>query len=206
MEATDRRAHWDKVYAGKAEAELSWYQPVPRASLELIARANPAKDARIIDVGGGESRLVDALLDRGFTDITVLDVSPTALDRAAARLGQRAGLVKWIAADITAWSPPERYDLWHDRAVFHFLVDPRDRAAYVAAMGAGVARGGQVIVGTFAVDGPDRCSGLPVARYDGAGLAKSLGSGFRLVEERREAHVTPAGRVQSFQFSRLARD
>lgn len=205
MPISDPRSHWDGVYAGKSDHELSWFQPVPGTSLELIARSGARPAWKIIDVGGGTSRLVDALLDRGFGAVTVLDISATALAQAKARLGERGSRVAWVAADVTAWTPAERYDLWHDRAVFHFLTEAKDKEAYVAALKAGGGEGGQIIIGTFALDGPERCSGLPVSRYDADGLAALLGAGCRLVETVHEGHATPAGKVQHFQFSRFLR-
>jgi SAM-dependent methyltransferase len=205
MPISDRRSHWDGVYAGKADEELSWFQAAPGTSLELIARSGARPTWKIIDVGGGTSRLVDALLDRGFGAVTVLDISATALVRAKARLGERGSSVVWVTADVTAWTPVGRYDLWHDRAVFHFLTEAKDKEAYVAALKAGVGEGGQIIIGTFALDGPERCSGLPVCRYDADGLAAALGTGFRLLETLPEVHVTPAGTAQRFQYSRFVR-
>jgi SAM-dependent methyltransferase len=204
-EATSVRSHWEGVYAQKGEREVSWFQEVPATSLRLIRSTGAGPHARIVDVGGGASRLVDTLLDAGFERVTVLDVAEAALRRARDRLGPRAARVAWIAADVTAWAPDEALDVWHDRAVFHFLVRPEDRAAYRAALLRGLRSGGHAIVATFAPDGPERCSGLPVARYDPESLAVELGPELRLVESAREDHRTPAGRVQRFQFSRFLR-
>jgi SAM-dependent methyltransferase len=201
----DRRAHWDGVYGRLAVDEVSWYQERPASSLRLVARTGKGAAATVIDVGGGASRLVDALLDAGFAQVGVLDVSETALAGARQRLGPRAARVRWIQADVTRWKPDRTWDVWHDRACFHFLVDPRDRAAYRAVLGAAVAPGGQVIIGTFAPDGPERCSGLPVVRYDAAALAAELGPAFRLVETLAEDHRTPSGKIQRFQYSRFER-
>lgn len=204
-EPAPRQQHWEDVYTRKGEEEVSWFQPEASVSLELIGRCAPASDAKIIDVGGGASRLVDGLLDRGFEDVTVLDLSPTALAKARARLGERARRVQWIAADVTTFEPPTHYALWHDRAVFHFLTTPTDRAAYVRVLERAVAPEGKVVVGTFAPDGPERCSGLEVARYDGPGLAAAMGPSFELVETMRHEHLTPGGKLQAFTFVRLAR-
>jgi SAM-dependent methyltransferase len=155
--------------------------------------------------GGGTARLVDALLDAGHLNLTVLDSSSVALERAKARLGERAAQVTWIVGDVTAWRPPGPFDVWHDRAVFHFLVEPAARKRYISVMRAALAPGAQAIFGTFASDGPERCSGLPVQRWEPAGLAAELGSGFRLVEGLHEDHLTPSGNTQRFQFSRFAR-
>ncbi|MGY8707203.1 class I SAM-dependent methyltransferase [Bradyrhizobium sp. 18BD] len=202
---SDRTTHWDNVYATKGEAEVSWFQGSPAISLDMIRAANPDHRAAIIDIGGGVSRLVDALLQDGYRDIAVLDLSAKALDAAKKRLGQAASAVDWIVADATAWQPAKIYDVWHDRAAFHFLTDPRDRAAYVERLRSAVAPGGHVIIATFALDGPEKCSGLPVQRHDSASLAAELGPEFELVETRREMHHTPWHSTQAFQFSRFRR-
>jgi SAM-dependent methyltransferase len=200
------RAHWDAVYLARAEGEVSWYQARPETSLGLVGRTQKGTDAALVDVGGGASRLVDLLLDAGWRRLTVLDLSPVAMDRARARLGARASLVTWLTDDVTTWTPSTRFDVWHDRAVFHFLVGAEDRRRYLATMARAVPPGGQAILGTFASDGPERCSGLPVARYEPETLAAEVGPGFRLVESLHEDHVTPAGKVQRFQFSRFLRE
>jgi 2-polyprenyl-3-methyl-5-hydroxy-6-metoxy-1,4-benzoquinol methylase len=199
-----RRSHWDGVYSAKRETEVSWFQQHPGRSLELIRRGGLSAGARVIDVGGGASRLVDALVEDGLA-VTVLDVSATALDQAQARLGERAASVEWLVADVTRWRPSRPFALWHDRAVFHFLTDPADRAAYRTCLESALEPGGQVVIGTFALDGPDRCSGLPVVRYGAAELAAELGERFTLIDAATEQHLTPAGKSQSFQFCRLVR-
>ena len=166
MSNTDRQAHWQNVYATKAENEVSWYQETPAPSLDLIAATGLPNDAAIIDVGGGASRLVDCLLDKGFHRVTILDLSAKALEETKKRLGRRADGIDWIVADVTTWEPSHSYALWHDRAAFHFLIEPADRAAYVLRLKKAVRPGGHVIVATFAPDGPERCSGLPIVRYD----------------------------------------
>lgn len=206
MPIDQRQAHWDAVYTTKKADEVSWYQARPRVSLEFIERTGKGRDASIIDVGGGASRLIDALLDEGFQQVTVLDISPEALAQTKERLGERARSVTWITADIARWAPPTKFDIWHDRAVFHFLVKPEDREAYRETLAAALDRGGQAIMGTFASDGPERCSGLPVARYEPETLAAELGPRFRLVESAHEDHLTPSGKVQRFQFSRFVRE
>ncbi|HEY6097934.1 MAG TPA: class I SAM-dependent methyltransferase [Anaeromyxobacter sp.] len=203
--AAGRRAHWDGVYGSRTADQMSWYQPRPGTSLALIERTGKGTDASIVDVGGGASLLVDALLDRGFGRIAVLDISEAALGRARARLGERASRVRWIAADVTRWRPEGSFDIWHDRALFHFLVGERERETYRTLVSAAVPAGGQVVMGTFAADGPERCSGLPVRRYDPGALSAELGPGFRLLEATTEDHVTPAGKVQRFQFCRFLR-
>ncbi|WP_300299993.1 trans-aconitate 2-methyltransferase [Ferrovibrio sp.] len=200
-----RQQHWQEVYSTKDEAEVSWFQDRPQTSLDLIAQTGLSPDASLIDIGGGASRLVDALLDAGWRDIAVLDIAGAALARAQARLGPRGASVDWIVADITTWQPRRRYDLWHDRAVFHFLTTAADRVAYKAALRAAVAPGGHVVIGSFAPDGPERCSGLPVQRYSPESLQAELGGDFLLQQALQEDHQTPAGRVQHFQFSRFRR-
>src|SRR5690242_2136745 len=180
MSATDRQTHWQNVYTSKGEKEVSWFQDRPAISLEFIAAAKIQPDAAIIDIGGGASRLVDALLDEGYSNLTVLDLSEAALASSRERIGPRAAAVKWVAADVTTWQPPEPYDVWHDRAAFHFLTDESDRQAYVSRLTTALRSGGQAIIGTFALDGPERCSGLLVTRYDAASLAAALGPRFRL--------------------------
>jgi SAM-dependent methyltransferase len=201
MHDRDRQSHWQNVYAQKGEREVSWFQESPAPSLELLAQVGADPASGIIDIGGGASRLVDNLVDRGFSDVSVLDLSAAALDAARRRLGSRASDVTWIVADVTAWEPQRSYDIWHDRAAFHFLTDAHDRAAYVARLARALQPGGHAIIGTFALDGPERCSGLPVVRYDAASLAEMLGENFELLDTRRHAHTTPWGSEQLFQFS-----
>jgi trans-aconitate methyltransferase len=205
MSNGQRHAHWENVYQTRAEREVSWFQQSPEISLDLIRATGAGVDSSIIDIGGGASRLVDAIVDEGFAAITVLDLSEKALATAKARLGTRGAGVEWIAADVTTWEPTQTYDVWHDRAAFHFLTEPKDRAAYVGRILRAVRPGGDVIIGTFAPDGPERCSGLPVVRHDAAALAKVLGPSFGLIESRNHAHRTPAGAIQHFQFSRFRR-
>ena len=186
MSSMERRAHWEKVYRTKGENEVSWFQKSPSISLELIRATGVGINASIIDIGGGASRLVDALLDEGFTTITVLDLSEKALETSKARLGERSATnVKWVAADVTKWEPLQTYDVWHDRAAFHFLTDAADRAAYADRILRAVRPGGYVIIGTFAVDGPERCSGLPVVRYTFCGNQQSTRPCFQLIGEPR---------------------
>lgn len=201
MESGSRQAHWETVYTTKGEQKVSWIQETPVTSLELLAGVGATPSTRIIDIGGGASRLVDSLLERGFRAITVLDLSTAALETAKARLGAQAARVRWIVADATVWEPTESYDIWHDRAAFHFLTEAHDRAAYVARMKRALRVGGHAIIATFAPDGPARCSGLPIMRYDAETLGQTLGQGFELIETRRHTHATPLGTTQSFQFS-----
>jgi len=195
----DRRTHWEKVYQGKAPTEVSWYQPHLALSLELIAETGIDQSATIIDVGGGTSTLVDDLLAKGYTHICVLDISAAAIAQAQARLHERAALVEWIEADITqAELRREFYDLWHDRAVFHFLTDPDDRARYVGKLERSLKPGGHLIIATFSLEAPPRCSGLEVMRYSPATLHAQIGRGFELVRSLTEAHRTPSGKSQNF--------
>jgi SAM-dependent methyltransferase len=201
MESESRQAHWDNVYASKAENEVSWFQENPAPSLALIAEIGAAPSAAIIDIGGGASRLVDQLIDRGFHDVTVLDLSAAALEASKARLGERAGRAQWLVADVTTWEPSRTYDIWHDRAALHFLTEESDRAAYIARLKQGLKIGGHAIIATFALDGPEKCSGLPVMRYDAARLGQTLGPGFKLLQSQGNDHATPWGSHQQFQFS-----
>lgn len=206
VEDTNRQAHWEDVYTTKGENEVSWFQQSPAPSLELIVQAGAGSNSAIVDIGGGASRLVDHLVDQGFADVTVLDLSSAALETAKARLGARADQVQWLVADATTWEPVRRYDIWHDRAAFHFLTDAEDRAAYIERLTRGLKAGGHAIIATFALDGPEKCSGLPVARYDSAGLARTLGAAFRLLHTQRQEHATPWDTRQIFQFSVFRRE
>ena len=205
MSTLERQAHWQNVYQTKDEQTVSWFQQRPDISLDLIHATGVDTGAPIIDIGGGASRLVDALISEGFNAVSVLDLSEKALETSKARLGAEGAQVQWIVADITRWQPSQAYDVWHDRAALHFLTDPKDRAAYVERVLKTVRFGGHVIVGTFAPDGPERCSGLPVVRHDAASLGELLGSSFALADTRRHDHQTPSGAIQKFQFSRFQR-
>ena len=201
MSELNRQAHWQRVYKEKDENQVSWFQERPTISLELIEAAGLDRSSAIIEIGGGASRLVDVLGETGYRDLTVLDVSESAVSIAKMRLGERAGMVNWIVADVTQWKPARSYDLWHDRAAFHFLTEASDRAAYIDRLTKAVQPGGHAIIGTFALDGPERCSGLPVVRYDAAQLSATLTPSFALVDMRRHDHKTPWGAIQHFQFS-----
>ena len=197
----DSQAHWEKVYQTKAADAVSWYRPHLEKSLALIGRAAGNHSAAIIDVGGGESTLVDDLLASGYRDVTVLDISARAIEVAKNRLGGNAERVTWLAADITEAELPEhRYDVWHDRAVFHFLTEPQQRAAYVRQVARSVKPGGHVIVATFGPEGPQKCSGLDVVRYDADTLHDQFGAAFQLVESMTELHETPFGTTQQFVY------
>jgi len=197
----DSKSHWETVYANKGPQDVSWYTPHLQRSLAYIQRTGLPTTASIIDVGAGEATLVDDLLGAGYRDVTVMDISSTALQACRDRLGDRAHTVKWMAADVLAASLPIRaYDIWHDRAVFHFLTDKAQRDAYVRQVARALRPGGFAIVGTFGPQGPSECSGLPVNRYDAEGLHGEFGAGFRLVESSLEEHVTPWGVPQQFVY------
>jgi len=200
----DRKAHWDHLYHTVAADQASWFLAEPTVSLRLIREVAPDPAAAIIDVGGGASTLIDHLLEAGYQRLTVLDLSPTALAAARTRLGLQAGSVTWLDADVlTAPLPAAGYDVWHDRALFHFLTDPADRHRYLAQVAHAVRPGGYVIVASFGPDGPVQCSGLPVVRYSSQALHAEFGRSFRLLESVTEAHRTPAGRSQAFVYSLL---
>ncbi len=193
--------HWDNVYLTRAVDEVSWYRPHLEVSLGLIEQATTDTGSAIIDVGGGEATLVDDLVARGYRDVTVLDISPAAIEVAQRRLGSSAAVVQWITGDITTVElEAARYDVWHDRAVFHFLTSPRERAAYVRQVAGAVRVGGHVIVATFGPDGPEKCSGLDVVRYDAENLHGEFGSKFRLLDSVTELHETPWGTAQQFMY------
>jgi 2-polyprenyl-3-methyl-5-hydroxy-6-metoxy-1,4-benzoquinol methylase len=197
----DRHEHWETVYRTKGPDQVSWFQAEARLSRELITRAAPNRDAAIIDIGAGASTLVDGLLSAGYHQMTVVDISAAALALAKTRLGAAAAPVTWQAADVLAAEfPAQRFDVWHDRAVFHFLTDPADRARYVAQVRHAVRPGGIVLVATFAEDGPLKCSGLEVARYAPDALHAEFGEGFTLMESHRELHTTPSGATQAFTY------
>lgn len=193
--------HWDAVYRSKSAADVSWYQPEPAVSLRLVTAA-AGTSAAVLDVGAGASTLADELVAAGFVDVTVLDVSAEALARARARLDDR---VEVVVADLLAWTPPRQYDVWHDRAVLHFLVAPEQQQRYVETAAAAVRPGGALVVGVFALDGPEQCSGLPTERYDAERLQQLFAPYFALVHSEPEVHTTPAGVAQSFTWAVLRR-
>lgn len=202
MVATDdQKSHWDKIYRSKAPDSVSWYRTHLEKSIELIERVAADHSASIIDVGGGESTLVDDLLVGGYENISVLDISQIAIDVTKRRLGERAGRVKWLVSDVTqAQLPNQFHDVWHDRAVFHFLTKSEERLAYVRQTARAVKPGGHVIVATFGLEGPEKCSGLDVVRYDCESLHGQFGASFRLIEHSTEMHQTPSGTTQQFLY------
>ena len=205
MMESEARKHWTQVYEEKRASEVSWYQAEPAPSLRALERLGARPSSALIDVGGGASGLVDQLVRKGWRDITVLDIAALALAAAKERLGPDAEKVHWEVADITEWQPSRRYDVWHDRAVFHFLVSPEQRQAYRRALLEGLTTGGLMIMATFALDGPERCSGLHVQRYDAQSLANEIGHAFRLLDGWREEHITPSGQTQWFNWCAFRR-
>jgi len=200
---TSRRQHWEDVYEAKRETDVSWFQAKPELSLALIREHAPEKNASVIDIGGGASSLAAALLEVGYRDLAVLDISAAALERAKANLGADAAKIEWIVADIPAWQPQRRWRVWHDRAVFHFLTDTASQDAYIRALNAATETGAIAIVSGFAPDGPEKCSGLPVVRYDAQSLSTRICPDFELLAEQREEHHTPGGAVQKFYYAVL---
>lgn len=198
------QAHWERVYGERAPDRVSWYEPVPESSLELIDEAGIDTDAPVIDVGGGASRLAGELLDRGYTDLTVVDISGTSLVRARAELDDRADRISWLEADVLSDDLGRSFALWHDRAVFHFMVDPADREAYLAALRRSLPAGGQLVIATFGPEAPPTCSGLAVRRYGAAELAALL-EDFELASSREVVHRTPSGKEQQFVYARFVR-
>ena len=200
MKQKGRKIHWDKIYESKNLEETSWYQHTPSTSLNIIAELNLPKSACIIDIGGGESLLVDHLLSMGFKDVSVLDISETAIEKAKQRLGKSASQVNWIVSDITSFEPVRLYDLWHDRATFHFLTDDRDISKYVELTEQAIKTGGVLIIGTFSTKGPDRCSGLDIRQYSETSLVQLYAKGFQKIHCFETDHQTPSGELQNFVF------
>ncbi len=205
LENFDKKKHWNKVYQGKSPVEVSWFQIEPVHSLELIKNAGIGENGYIIDVGGGASVLAERLLDEGYNNLAVLDLSAGALEHARQRLGEQARAIEWHEADITQFNPPHAYALWHDRAVFHFLTSRPDREKYISTLKSAIPPHGHIIMATFAIGGPEKCSGLDIVQYDAAKLLDVLGDEFELVEEAEEIHKTPANAEQKFSYFRLVR-
>lgn len=195
-----KTAHWENVYQTKSSTEVSWYEPEPKQSLDLILEAAGEKRGRVIDVGGGQSFLVDRLLDSGFKQVAVLDISSAAIEATKARLSERASQVEWIVADITQAESLGEFDIWHDRAVFHFLTDSDDRERYMKLLKRSLPIGGHFIVGTFAKGGPEKCSGLPICQYNATTMQEKLGPSFEPVKCSEYLHTTPTGKSQQFFF------
>jgi len=200
---SESKEHWEKVYREKSPLAVSWYQREPHLSLALIDKTAVPLDAPVIDIGGGASTLVDRLCERGYTNVSVLDLSAAALAHSKHRLAQAGARVHWYEEDVIRFRPPQRYALWHDRAVFHFLTKGADREAYVDVLKQALAPGGHLVMLTFALDGPARCSGLDIVQYDAEKLSAELGAEFVLLETGREAHLTPSGNQQNFAYFRF---
>ena len=191
MKDIDRKQHWENIYQTKELKDVSWYQPAPGTSLEFIANLKIAKEAKIIDVGGGDSFLAEFLLDLGYTDITVLDISANAIERAKARMGEIAQKVKWIVSDITHFNPTEKYDLWHDRAAFHFLRSENDIKSYMKVLNKSIAENGKIIIGTFSEDGPLKCSGIEIKQYSEESMVNQFQADFEKMTCLKTVHPTP---------------
>ena len=205
MENFNNKDHWENIYTNKALTDVSWYEPVPETSLEIVEQAKLSKAAKIIDVGGGDSLLVDHLLEAGYTDVTVLDISANALERAKARLGEKAALVKWVVSDASTFSPVETYDFWHDRAVFHFLTEEQDIENYMAVLSAGIKPGGRLVMGTFSESGPLKCSGIPIKQYSEKSMTERLNIAFEQIRCFTVDHKTPFDTIQNFLFCSFTR-
>jgi 2-polyprenyl-3-methyl-5-hydroxy-6-metoxy-1,4-benzoquinol methylase len=204
-ETKDLKTHWEAVYGRGPADNLSWYQENPATSLRLIKDTGVGIEAPVIDIGGGASVLADRLIDAGYADVTVLDISEKSLRIARQRLGAAAGRVDWRVGDVTKFRSDKRFMIWHDRAVFHFLTEAADRRKYVAVLKSALSPGGQAVIGTFAIGGPEKCSGLDIVQYDAKKLLVELGDGFELRDEKRETHLTPTEKTQAFCWFRLAR-
>jgi len=202
----DKTAHWENVYQTKSSTEVSWYEPDPKQSLDLILEAAGEKRGRVIDVGGGQSFLVDRLLNSRFKQVAVLDISNAAIEATKARLGERASQVEWMVADITQAESLGEFDIWHDRAVFHFITDPVDRKCYMELLKRSLPIGGHFIVGTFAKGGPEKCSGLTICQYDAAAMQEELGRSFVLIKCSEYLHTTPSAKPQLFFFGVYKRE
>lgn len=200
MPEFDRKSHWENIYQTRPLEEVSWYQPKPETSLEIIEDLGIKKDAKIIDIGGGDSLLVDHLLLLGYSNISVLDISEKAIDRAKERLGEKADLVTWITADASNFQTAEVYDLWHDRAAFHFLTEESEIEKYIKTASSAVKESGKTIIGTFSNNGPKKCSGIEIKQYSSENLTKSFQASFEKVKCKYVDHTTPSGGVQNFVF------
>lgn len=206
MEHFDRKKHWENIYQTKALNEVSWYQPNPSTSIELIEDPAIEKQAKIIDIGGGDSFLGDKLLEKGYTDITVLDISEAAITRAKKRLGNNAEKVKWIISDVSKFEPLEQYDVWHDRAAFHFLTTTEDIDQYIRTINKGIKTGGKLIMGTFNESGPKKCSGIEIKQYSENSLSSIISNGFKKEECFLIDHTTPSGNIQNFLFCKFIKE
>lgn len=200
MDDTLLKEHWENVYHAKAEHEVSWYQPYPATSMEIISSLNLPTHAEIIDIGGGDSHLAEALLEKRFTNIHVLDISASAIERAKTRLGTNASSIQWIVSDITEFTTHAQFDLWHDRAAFHFLTTEDKISRYVALAEKTLRKDGHLVIGTFSESGPMKCSGLDITQYSESMMAQRFGQSFDLIKCQSINHTTPSGMIQNFLF------
>jgi len=200
MEEFDRKNHWEQIYQTKKPDQVSWYQPTPVTSLSFFEQYNVPKEAKIIDIGGGDSFLVDHLLNRGYKDITVLDISESSLERAKSRLGDRSGLVKWIVEDAATFEPTERYDFWHDRAAFHFLTKEDEIQNYINTVQQSINPSGILVLGTFSEQGPKKCSGIEIKQYSETSMTDRLKGSFEKIKCITVEHKTPFDTIQQFIF------
>lgn len=205
MDNQERKQHWENIYESKELKDVSWYQPVPETSLEMIQKLQVSKDSKIIDVGGGDSFLAEFLLNLGYTNITVLDISANAIERAKERMGESAKKVKWIVSDITQFNPTEKYDLWHDRAAFHFLRSENDIESYLNVLNQSVAENAQLIIGTFSEEGPLKCSGIEIKQYSEESMVEQFQADFEKIECTQTLHPTPFDTTQNFTFCSFKR-
>lgn len=200
MESFERKKHWENIYETKKADEVSWYEPVPETSLDYFKSFKVPETAKITDIGGGDSFLVDHLLKRGYKNISVLDISEAAIERAKKRLGESASEVNWIVADAAKFEPEEEYDFWHDRAAFHFLTDPKEISDYIRTAEKAVSPGGILVIGTFSEEGPTKCSGIEIRQYSKASLSAYFSEFFEKKACKKVDHVTPSGSIQKFIF------
>ena len=205
MEGEDKRLHWEKIYLNKPLETVSWYQPNPETSLQFIRQLDLAKSSRIIDVGGGDSFFVDHLIELGYEDITVLDISNKAIERAKSRLGSNAGKVKWITTDILDFRPTRQYDFWHDRAAFHFLTEENDVNHYIETAGKAISKSGILVIGTFSKQGPQKCSGIDIKQYSEQTMTDRFKNDFERIECFSDNHKTPFETIQNFIFCSFKR-
>ena len=206
MENQERKKHWENIYQTKQLNEVSWYQPVPQTSLDLISKYAKSFDAKIIDIGGGDSFLVDHLIELGYTNISVLDISEAAIERAKIRLGENANKVSWIVNDISKFEPTEKYDFWHDRAAFHFLTNKEEIQSYAQLVQASINSNGVLAIGTFSENGPLKCSGIEITQYTEDSLSNLFSNGFEKIESFLADHPTPFDTVQNFVFGVFRKD
>lgn len=202
----DKKSHWENMYANRSPDAVSWFQLEPTLSLELITKEELSTEATIIDVGGGASSLGLKLFDAGYKNLTILDISAIALSHAKEALGEFADKIEWVEEDITQFAAPHPYDVWHDRAVFHFLTESEDRTKYIEVLNNSLNIGGYLLLAAFAIGGPEKCSGLDIVQYDLDTLTRELGNGYRLLEQRSELHTTPDGKEQHFNYFRFIRE